>query len=218
MKKNPTPLILFFCSQLHPKYELLQYRVGTYISNDLQKQPCAKQRSGRVSQGIVQKIKGKEGLVRGNQMGKRVDQSGRSVITGDPNLSVGEVGLPKEMAMTLTKRITVTAENMDECWKCVMKGPYEYGGANAIIKNIKGREYVVDLKMARDRSEVTLRKGQQIEKHLEDGDYILFNRQPTLHRLGMMAHRVKVVETLTLRMNESCTPPYNADFDGKKIF
>lgn len=204
-------------SQLSPKYELLQWRVGSAISNDLQRQPQAKQRSGRVQHGVTQGLKGKEGHVRGSQMGKRVDQSGRSVITGDPNLSVSEVGLPKEMAMILTKRITVTAENIDECWQRVMKGPFEYGGANAIIKNIKGREYVVDLKMARDRSEITLRKGQQIEVHLEDGDYILFNRQPTLHRLGMMAHRVKVVDTLTLRMNESTTPPYNADFDGKLV-
>lgn len=197
-------------SQLSPKYELLQYRVGTATSNDLQRQPVAKQRSGRVQHGVVQNMKGKEGHVRGSQMGKRVDQSGRSVITGDPSLSVGEVGLPKEMAMVLTKRITVTADNIDECWQRVMKGPYEYGGANSIIKSFKGREYVVDLKMARDRSEITLQKGQQVEVHLEDGDYILFNRQPTLHRLGMMAHRVKVVDTLTLRMNESVTPPYNA--------
>jgi DNA-directed RNA polymerase II subunit RPB1 len=201
-------------AQLHALYELLQYRVATYITNDIQKQPSAKQRSGRVSQGIVQKIKGKEGLVRGNLMGKRVDFSARSVITGDPSLSITEVGMPMEMAMILTKRIPVTAENIDECWERVMKGPYVYGGANSIIKKIKGREYIVDLKLTRDRSEITLRKGHVIEAHLEDGDYVLFNRQPTLHRLGMMGHKVKVVKTYTLRMNPSDTPPYNADFDG----
>ena len=204
-------------SQLSPSYELLQYRVAIYTTNDIQKQPKAKQRSGRESQGVIQKLKGKDGLLRGNLMGKRVDFSGRSVITGDPNLSILEVGLPREMAMTLTKRIHVTADNMDECWARVLKGPFEYGGANSIIKRIKGTEYVVDLKLTRDRSNITLRKGMVIERHLENGDWVLFNRQPTLHRMGMMAHQVRVVDSSTLRMNESVTPPYNADFDGKLV-
>ena len=204
-------------SQLSPSYELLQYRVATYTTNDIQKQPKAKQRSGRESQGVVQKLKGKDGLVRGNQMGKRVNFSGRSVITGEPGLSVVEVGLPQEMAMILTKPIHVTAENMDECWERVLKGPYEYGGANSIVKRIKGTEYVVDLKLTRDRSEITLRKGMIIERHLQDGDWVIFNRQPTLHRMGMMAHRVRVWPNSTLGMNESVTPPYNADFDGDEM-
>ena len=192
-------------SQLSPSYELLQFRVATYTTNDIQKQPKAKQRSGRESQGVIQKLKAKEGLVRGNMMGKRVNFSGRSVITGEPNLSIIEVGLPREMAMILTYPIHVTAENMDECWERVLKGPYEYGGANSIVKRIKGTEYVVDLKLTRDRSDLTLRKGMVIERHLQDGDWIIFNRQPTLHRMGMMAHRVKVVSSSTLRLNESVT-------------
>ncbi len=139
-------------SALNPQYELLQFRVGSFVTTDLQKAPAAKQRSGRVQQGVMQKLKGKEGLVRGNQMGKRVDQSGRSVITGDPTLSIREVGLPQKMAMILTKRVPVTPDNIDDCWKRVMKGPHEYGGANAIIKTINSREYVVDLKLGISKS------------------------------------------------------------------
>ena len=201
-------------SQLSPSYELLQFRVATYTSNDLQKQPKVKQRSGRETQGVIQKLKGKEGLVRQNMMGKRVDQSARTVITGDPTLSVEELGVPREIAMILTRPVPVTAENIDWCWQRIMMGPYEYGGANSIIKNIKGRKYIVDLKLTRDRSEIVLRKGMIIEVHLTDGDWLLFNRQPTLHRMGMMAHRVKVVSGSTFRLNESVTTPYNADFDG----
>lgn len=205
-------------SQLSPSYELLQYRVATYTSNDLQKQPKVKQRSGRETQGTIQKLKGKEGLVRQNMMGKRVDQSARTVITGDPTLGIEELGVPLEIAMILTKPVPVTAENFDWCQERVIQGPWEYGGANSIIKTIHGRKYPVDLRLTRDRSEIILRKGMIIEVHLQDGDWLLFNRQPTLHRMGMMAHRVKVVSGSTFRLNESVTTPYNADFDGKRFF
>ena len=204
-------------SQLSPSYDLLQYRVGTYTTNAMQNQPKAKMRSGRESQGVVQKLKGKEGLVRQNQMGKRVNFSGRSVITGDPSISVNQVGLPREMAMTLTKPIPVTAENMDECWERVLKGPHEYGGANSIIKWIRGRKYVVDLNITRDRGEITLRKGMIVERHIEDGDWVIFNRQPTLHRVGMMGHEVVVVPSSTLRQHPATTTPYNSDFDGDEM-
>lgn len=92
----------------------------------MQKQPKVKQRSGRETQGAIQKLKGKEGLVRQNMMGKRVDQSARTVITGDPTLSVEELGVPLEIAMILTKPVPVTADNFDECWRRVLLGPFEY--------------------------------------------------------------------------------------------
>jgi DNA-directed RNA polymerase beta' subunit len=113
-------------SQISPSYELLQFRVATYTTNDLQKQPKVKQRSGRETQGAIQKVKGKEGLVRQNMMGKRVDQSARTVITGDPTLSVEELGVPLEIAMILTKPVPVTNDNFDDCWRRVLKGPFEY--------------------------------------------------------------------------------------------
>lgn len=121
-------------SKLSANYALLQFRVATLTTNDLQKQPRVKQRSGREMQGVVQKLKGKEGLVRQNMMGKRVDFSARTVITADPTLSAEELGVPLEIAMTLTKPVPVTAENFDECWERVLRGPFVYGGANSIIK------------------------------------------------------------------------------------
>jgi len=204
-------------SKLSANYELLQFRVATYTTNDLQKQPRVKQRSGREMQGVSQKLKGKEGLPRQNMMGKRVDFSGRTVITADPTLSAEELGVPLEIAMILTKPVPVTAENFDECWERVLRGPHVYGGANSIIKFIKGRKYIVDLKLTKDRNELILRKGMVIEVHLADGDWVLFNRQPTLHRMGMMGHRVRVVPGSTFRLNECTTTPYNADFDGELV-
>lgn len=113
-------------SKLSPSYELLQFRVATATTNDLQKQPKAKHRSGREAQGTAQKLKGKEGLVRQHMMGKRVDQSARTVITGDSSLSVEELGVPLEIAMTNTYPVPVTEANFDECWERVLKGPFVY--------------------------------------------------------------------------------------------
>lgn len=204
-------------SRIMPYYDLLQLLVGAYTSNEMQGMPRVKRRSGRESQGVVQKLKGKTGLVRGNMMGKRVDQSGRSVIIGDPTLSVEEAGLPRKMAMTLSKRLPVTPENLEECWERVIRGPWTYGGANSVIKWFRGREQVVDLRVVRDRSETRLRPGMVLEVHLEDGDWVLLNRQPTLHRGSMMAHRVRVTDNLTISLPESVTTPYNADFDGDEM-
>lgn len=82
---------------------------------------------------------------------------------------------------------------------------------------IKGRKHYVDLRLTKDRSELVLKKGMVIETHIEDGDWILFNRQPTLHRMGMMSHRARIVSGSTFRLNESVTTPYNADFDGDEM-
>ena len=127
-------------------------------------------------------------------------------------------GVPLEIAMILTKPVPVTNDNFDDCWRRVLKGPFEYGGANSIIKMIKGRKHYVDLRLTKDRSELVLKKGMVIEVHIEDGDWILFNRQPTLHRMGMMAHRARIVNGSTFRLNESVTTPYNADFDGERFY
>jgi DNA-directed RNA polymerase II subunit RPB1 len=194
-------------SKISPSYELLQFRVATCTTNDLQKQPKAKHRSGREVQGAAQKLKGKEGLVRQNMMGKRVDQSARTVITGDSSLSVEELGVPLEIAMTNTYPVPVTEANFDECWERVLKGPFVYGGANSIIKTIGGKNYHLDLRITQDRASLVLKKGMIVERHLQNGDWILFNRQPSLHRMSMMAHRVKIVKGNTFRLNESVTTP-----------
>jgi DNA-directed RNA polymerase II subunit RPB1 len=79
-----------------------QFHVATYMDNDIAGIPQALQKSGRPLKAIRARLKGKEGRLRGNLMGKRVDFSARMVITGDPNLALDEVGVPKSIAMTLT--------------------------------------------------------------------------------------------------------------------
>lgn len=82
--------------------QLLQYHVATYMDNDIAGVPQAMQKSGRPIKSIRARLKGKEGRLRGNLMGKRVDFSARTVITGDPNIQLDQVGVPRSIAMTLT--------------------------------------------------------------------------------------------------------------------
>jgi DNA-directed RNA polymerase II subunit RPB1 len=82
--------------------EFFQFHIATYMDNDIAGIPQALQKSGRPVKAIRARLKGKEGRLRGNLMGKRVDFSARTVITGDPNLELDEVGVPRSIAMNLT--------------------------------------------------------------------------------------------------------------------
>ncbi|KAL5495827.1 RPO21_1 [Sanghuangporus weigelae] len=175
---------------------LLQFHVATYMDNDIAGIPQALQKSGRPVKAIRARLKGKEGRLRGNLMGKRVDFSARTVITGDPNLELDEVGVPKSIAMTLTYPERVTPYNIAYLQELVRNGPREYPGARYVIRDTGER---IDL------------------RHLKNGDYVLFNRQPSLHKMSMMCHRVRLMPYSTFRLNLSVTPPYNADFDGDEM-
>jgi DNA-directed RNA polymerase beta' subunit len=134
-------------------------------------------------------------------MGKRVDFSGRTVITADPNISVEEVGVPFEIAMNLTFPERVTTANIDKMYRLVQNGPTKYPGANVLIQNDIRRqiEFIKD--------EIILEPGDIVERHLQDGDVVLFNRQPSLHRMSMQGHKVRVMPFKTFRMNiAACTP------------
>jgi DNA-directed RNA polymerase II subunit RPB1 len=153
---------------------------------------------------------GKHGRVRGNLMGKRVDFSGRSVITPDPNLSATELGVPIKMAKNLTKPVVVNARNINYLEKLVRNGPDVHPGAKILEKK---NGYTISLRNI-DRNSITLELGDIVHRHMMDGDCILFNRQPTLHRMSMMGHIVRIMPVgETFRMNVACTKPYNADFD-----
>ena len=168
------------------------------------------QRSGRALKSISERHKGKTGRVRGNLMGKRVDYSARSVITPDPELSITEIGVPLKIAKNLTKPVTVTEENMNYLYYLVHNGPDEYPGAKILEK----RNGVSISLRYHDRKSIVLQEGDIVHRHMLDGDYVLFNRQPTLHRMSMMGHIVKVLHHGdTFRMNVADTAPYNADFD-----
>ncbi|KAF2743054.1 beta and beta-prime subunits of DNA dependent RNA-polymerase [Sporormia fimetaria CBS 119925] len=197
------------------EYEhLLQYHVATYMDNDANGIPPALQKSGRPLKTIRGRLKGKEGRLRGNLMGKRVDFSARTVITGDPNLSLDQVGVPRTIAMTLTFPEIVTKFNISKLTQLVRRGPSSHPGANFILKPDGGR---VDLRHAKDRSNLSLQYGWKVERHIDDDDVIIFNRQPSLHKESMMGHRVKVMPYSTFRLNLSVTSPYNADFDGDEM-
>ncbi|MET1101514.1 MAG: DNA-directed RNA polymerase subunit A' [Pyrodictiaceae archaeon] len=196
-------------------WALLQYHVATYIDNELPKIPVARHRGGRPLKGLVQRLKGKEGRFRGNLSGKRVDYSARTVISPDPYISINEVGVPVEIAKELTVRVTVTPWNIDEMRRYILNGPDKWPGANYVITK-DGRK--IDLRYAdRKRIAETLEPGWIVERHLIDGDIVLFNRQPSLHRMSIMAHIVKVLPGKTFRLNLLVCPPYNADFDGDEM-
>ena len=147
-------------------------------------------------------------------MGKRVDYSARSVITPDPQLSIRELGIPLKIAKNLTKPVTVNKNNKQFLLKLIRNGPDTYPGAK-ILERKSGEN--ISLRYI-DRESIKLYDGDKVHRHMMDGDGILFNRQPTLHRLSMMCHIVKVLyQGDTFRMNVGDTKPYNADFDGDEM-
>ncbi|KAL6301005.1 beta and beta-prime subunits of DNA dependent RNA-polymerase [Sparassis latifolia] len=193
--------------------QLLQFHVATYMDNDIAGIPQALQKSGRPVKAIRARLKGKEGRLRGNLMGKRVDFSARTVITGDPNLELDEVGVPKSIAMNLTFPERVTPYNIAYLQELVRNGPTAYPGARYVVRDTGER---IDLRYNK-RADAFLQYGWIVERHLKDGDFVLFNRQPSLHKMSMMSHRVKLMPYSTFRLNLSVTPPYNADFDGDEM-
>jgi len=192
---------------------LLQYHIATYMDNDLPGQPQSLQKSGRPVKSIRARLKGKEGRLRGNLMGKRVDFSARTVITGDPNLDLDQVGVPYSIARNLTYPERVTPYNITYLQELVKNGPNEYPGAKYVIRDTGDR---IDLRYNKTASGF-LQYGWIVERHLKDDDLVLFNRQPSLHKMSMMAHRVKLMPYSTFRLNLSVTSPYNADFDGDEM-
>tara|TARA_B100000963_G_scaffold361863_1_gene400382 strand:+ start:1808 stop:6334 length:4527 start_codon:yes stop_codon:yes gene_type:complete len=193
---------------------VLQYYVATQIDNKIPGVASVAQRSGRPLKAIKDRLNGKGGRVRGNLMGKRVDYSARSVITPDPNLSIRELGIPLKIAKNITKPITVTNENKNYLLKLVRNGPDEYPGAK-ILEKKNGEN--ISLRYI-DRNSIRIENGDIVHRHMMDGDAVLFNRQPTLHRMSMMCHIAKIMyKGDTFRMNVGDTKPYNADFDGDEM-
>ena len=197
-------------------WELLQYHVVTYFDNETQGAPSSRHRSGRPLRTLAQRLKGKEGRFRGNLLGKRVDFSSRSVISPDPWIGINEVGVPVEVAKILTIPERVTHLNIEEMKELVRRGPNNYPGANYVIRP---NGVMVDLRYVKDTNEIAdeLGEGFTVERHLRDGDVVLFNRQPSLHRPSIMGHVVRVLPYRTFRLNPAVCPPYNADFDGDEM-
>ena len=189
---------------------LLQQHVAQYVNNEIPDIPSALQRSGRPLKTLQQRIKGKGGRVRGNLMGKRVNFSARSVITPDPNLMIDELGVPEKIAKQMTIPEVVSHLNIHRLKTLVENGPQTHPGA--LYVGVGNRRY--DLRHAQN---VELAIGNVVERHLQDGDIVIFNRQPSLHKMSMMAHRIRVMRYETFRLNLCVTTPYNADFDGDEM-
>ncbi len=191
---------------------LLQYHVSTFFDNKIPGQKPSQQRSGKPLKTLRQRLVGKEGRVRGNLMGKRVDFSARSVITADPNLDMDQVGVPVEIALTLTLPDKVTTFNIKKLQALVKNGPNKHPGAKYVIL---GGSRKIDLNYY--KKDITLKIGDVVERHLDNDDVVLFNRQPSLHKMSIMAHRVKIQKNKTFRLNLAVVTPYNADFDGDEM-
>jgi len=196
--------------------ELLEYHVTTYFNNESSGIPPARHRSGRALKTLSQRLKGKEGRFRSNLSGKRVDFSARTVISPDPNLDISEVGVPSSVATKLSVPDKVTPWNIDEMRMLVKNGPELYPGSLYIVRP-DGKRVRLEFVLEREKIADALESGFIVERHIRDGDVVIFNRQPSLHRMSIMAHRVKVLPYKTFRLHLCVCPPYNADFDGDEM-
>ncbi|SEO66135.1 DNA-directed RNA polymerase, subunit A' [Halorientalis persicus] len=196
-------------------WELLQYHVTTFMDNEISGTPPARHRSGRPLKTLSQRLKGKEGRFRGSLSGKRVNFSARTVISPDPTLSLNEVGVPDRVATEMTQTMNVNERNLEEARRYVSNGPEAHPGAN-YVKRPDGRRLKVTEKNCEELAE-KVQPEWEVSRHLVDGDIIIFNRQPSLHRMSIMAHEVVVMPYKTFRLNTTVCPPYNADFDGDEM-
>lgn len=199
---------------VYANWDELQLETARYINSEAPGL-ASTQTSSKPLRGVSQRLKGKAGRFRGNLSGKRVDFSGRTVISPDPNLGVDEVGVPVYVARILTFPQRVTTFNMEQMRAAVRNGPDVHPGANFVEFPDGQRRYL----RYGDRKKLasSLSLGSVVERHLIDGDVVLFNRQPSLHRISIMSHRVKVGLHRTFRFNECACSPYNADFDGDEM-
>jgi DNA-directed RNA polymerase subunit A' len=201
-------------------WELLQYHVTTYLDNEVAGCPPARHRSGRPLKTLSQRLKGKDGRFRGSLSGKRVNFSARTVISPDPNLSIGEVGVPLAVANEMSIPVQVTPFNIEEVRQMVLNGPERPTidapcGANYVIRPDRRRVRLTDINQ--ETVAEMLEPGWVVDRQLRGNDIVLFNRQPSLHRMSIMAHRIVIMDGKTFRLNPAVCPPYNADFDGDEM-
>jgi DNA-directed RNA polymerase subunit A' len=194
-------------------WDLLQYHITTFFDNSIAKIPPARHRSGQPLKTISERIKGKEGRIRKNLTGKRVNFSARTVISPDPNLKLNEVGVPEKVAKILTVAERVNTINMKRMKKLIMKE--EYPAANYIVRPDGKRKRITE--ELKEELKEEIEPGYLVERQLVDGDIVLFNRHPSLHRASLMAHFVRVLPGKTFRIHPAVCSPYGADFDGDEM-
>lgn len=201
-------------ADLMERIHKLQFDVFTIMNNNIRGQKQSVQRSGQPHKSLQDRLKGKDGRIRGNLMGKRVDFSARTVITPDPVMDVDQVGVPYKIAMSLTLPEKVTSRNIEKLANRVRNGPdHVYGAINVITSD----GVMISLDSCLNRDKIRLQYGWIVERTLQDNDIVIFNRQPSLHKMGMMGHRVKLMKGSTFRLNLCTCNSYNADFDGDEM-
>ncbi len=196
-------------------WDLLQYHVTTYFDNEITQIPPARHRSGQPLKTLSERVKSKEGRFRHNLAGKRVNFAARTVISPDPKIAFNEVGIPAEVGRELTVPVRVTDWNMKWLKQFVKNGPKIYPGANYVLLP-DGKKKKISPETQEQLLE-ELAPGYTVERHIVDGDISIFNRQPSLHRMSIMCHRVKVLPGKSFRLNPAVCAPYNADFDGDEM-
>ncbi len=196
-------------------WELLQYHVTTYFDNTITQIPPARHRSGQPLRTLTERIKSKDGRFRHNLAGKRVNFTARAVISPDPMIKFNEVGIPLHVAKELTVPERVNEWNIERLKEFVKRGSKNYPGANYVVRPDGRKKKITEETMQALLEE--LKEGYLVERQLMDGDVALFNRQPSLHRMSVMCHLIKVLPGRSFRLNPGVCHPYNADFDGDEM-
>ncbi len=196
-------------------WDLLQYHVTTYFDNTVTQIPPARHRSGQLLKTLTERLKSKEGRFRYNLAGKRVNFAARTVISPDPEIGLNEVGIPLSVAMDITVPERVTEWNMKWLKEFINKGPTNYPGSNYVLRPDGKKKKITD--ETREQLIEELQPGYVVERHLMDGDTVVFNRQPSLHKMSIMCHKVRIIPGRSFRLNPNVCFPYNADFDGDEM-
>jgi DNA-directed RNA polymerase II subunit RPB1 len=213
----PSPLQTIGIWELFPVLcEKLQNSVTILYDNSGKYAPQARQRTGGPKKSLMDRIVGKQGRVRGNCVAKRVDMSARTVIKPDAFLDVDELGIPLAFAAILTIQEDVNVRNLGRLQHAVQLGHGVQKGAARVLHasgQMTQLQYVDDM----GRAKIRIQIGDLVERHLLDGDRVVFNRQPSLHKLSLMVHRIRLIEGLAISVPLAVVGPYNADFDGDEM-
>jgi DNA-directed RNA polymerase II subunit RPB1 len=198
-------------------FKCLQLHVAALIDNDTKLYDTVCNRGQRKLNSISCLHKGKYGRWRLHVFGKRCESTARAVIGGNPQLSMTEIGIPLYFARSLTVEEVVNVANQASLRAMVVNGPTKYPGANEI--QLPGDTFKRNLAAFTEeqRMAMALPFGTVVFRHLVDGDVVISNRQPTLHKMSMMAHYIRVFDTDNIQHNINNTPPYGADFDGDEM-
>jgi len=154
----------------------------------------------------------KEGEIREKLIGKRVTSSARSVIGPEPTLETGQVQLPEQIVDQVPVKELVTNFNIELFTRMIREGKI----LNIIQNEGKNRKLPISVNK-KNRNTISIFIGDYVYRPLVNGDYIILNRQPTIHKFGIMGHEVIIGKSSSIKINPNAASPYNADFDGDEM-